>query len=110
MSDILTGALGQLKKAARYTDVPDEVLEALSFPKEVLTARISVRMDNGVRRSFEAWRCRYDDTRGPTKGGIRFHPDANLEEVVTLAFWMTYKCDEDNLPYGGGKGAVRVDP
>ncbi len=110
MSDTLAGALSQLKKAASYTDVPDEVLEALSFPKEVLTARISVRMDNGARRSFEAWRCRYDDTRGPTKGGIRFHPDANLEEVVTLAFWMTFKCAVANLPYGGGKGAIRVDP
>lgn len=110
MSDTLSGALSQLKKAARHTDVPDEVLEALNFPKEVLTARISVRMDNGLRRSFEAWRCRYDDTRGPTKGGIRFHPDANFEEVVTLAFWMTFKCAVVNLPYGGGKGAIRVDP
>lgn len=110
MSDTLSGALSQLQKAARHTDVPNEVLEALSFPKEVLTARISVRMDNGLRRSFEAWRCRYDDTRGPTKGGIRFHPDANFEEVVTLAFWMTFKCAVVNLPYGGGKGAIRVDP
>lgn len=110
MSDTLKGALSQLKKAARHTDVPEEVLEALGFPKEVLTARISMRMDNGVRRSFEAWRCRYDDTRGPTKGGIRFHPDANFEEVVTLAFWMTFKCAVVNLPYGGGKGAIRVDP
>lgn len=110
MSDTFDGALSQLKKAARHTDVPDEVLEALSFPKEVLTARISVRMDNGTRRSFQAWRCRYDDTRGPTKGGIRFHPDASFEEVVTLAFWMTFKCAVVNLPYGGGKGAIRVDP
>jgi len=110
MSDTLDDALSQLKKASQYTDVPDEVLEALNFPKEVLTARISVRMDNGARRSFEAWRCRYDDTRGPTKGGIRFHPDANLDEVVTLAFWMTFKCAVVNLPYGGGKGAIRVDP
>jgi len=110
MSDTLQGALSQLKMAARHTEVPEEVLEALNFPREVLTARISVRMDNGKRRSFEAWRCRYDDTRGPTKGGIRFHPEANLEEVVTLAFWMTFKCAVVNLPYGGGKGAIRVDP
>ena len=59
---------------------------------------------------FLAWRCRYDDTRGPTKGGIRFHPDSTIEEVETLAFWMTFKCAVMNLPYGGGKGAVRVDP
>jgi glutamate dehydrogenase (NADP+) len=67
-------------------------------------------MDDGSRKSFLAWRCRYDDTRGPTKGGIRFHPDSSIEEVETLAFWMTFKCAVMNLPYGGGKGAVRVDP
>ena len=64
-----------------------------------------IRMDDGSRKSFMAWRCRYDDTRGPTKGGIRFHPDATIEEVETLAFWMTFKCAVMNLPYGGGKGA-----
>jgi len=69
-----------------------------------------IRMDDGSRKSFLAWRCRYDDTRGPTKGGIRFHPDSTIEEVETLAFWMTFKCAVMNLPYGGGKGAIRVDP
>jgi glutamate dehydrogenase (NADP+) len=69
-----------------------------------------IRMDDGSRKSFLAWRCRYDDTRGPTKGGIRFHPDATAEEVEMLAFWMTFKCAVMNLPYGGGKGAVQVDP
>src|SRR3546814_3900383 len=53
---------------------------------------------------------RYDDTRGPTKGGIRFHPESTVDEVQTLAFWMTFKCAVMNLPYGGGKGAVQVDP
>jgi glutamate dehydrogenase (NADP+) len=67
-------------------------------------------MDDGSRKSFLAWRCRYDDTRGPTKGGIRFHPDASADEVEMLAFWMTFKCAVMNLPYGGGKGAVQVDP
>lgn len=69
-----------------------------------------IRMDDGSRRSFVAWRCRYDDTRGPTKGGIRFHPASTVDEVATLAFWMTFKCAVMNLPYGGGKGAVQVDP
>jgi len=69
-----------------------------------------IRMDDGSRKSFIAWRCRYDDTRGPTKGGIRYHPDATEDEVETLAFWMTFKCAVMNLPYGGGKGAVQVDP
>ena len=67
-------------------------------------------MDDGSRRSFLAWRCRYDDTRGPTKGGIRFHPNASMDEVVTLAFWMTFKCAVVGLPFGGGKGAIRVNP
>src|SRR3546814_17638895 len=69
-----------------------------------------IRMDDGSRKSFLAWRCRYDDTRGPTKGGIRFHPESTVDEVQTLAFWMTFKCAVMNLPYGGGKGAVQVDP
>lgn len=110
MEDMLTGALRHLDEAARHADVHPEVLEKLRFPKEVLTARLTIRMDDGSRRSFVAWRCRYDDTRGPTKGGIRFHPDASLDEVVTLAFWMTFKCAVAGLPYGGGKGAVQVDP
>lgn len=76
----------------------------------MLSVRLMIRMDDGSRRSFVAWRCRYDDTRGPTKGGIRYHPDASMGEVATLAFWMTFKCAVMNLPYGGGKGAVRVDP
>ncbi|MGQ9371469.1 Glu/Leu/Phe/Val family dehydrogenase [Azospirillum sp. A39] len=110
MDDLLTGALSRLDEAARYVEVDAEVLEKLKYAKETLSVRLSVRMDDGSRRSFPAWRCRYDDTRGPTKGGIRFHPSASMEEVTTLAFWMTFKCAVMNLPYGGGKGAVKVDP
>ncbi|MEX1197879.1 MAG: Glu/Leu/Phe/Val dehydrogenase [Pseudohongiellaceae bacterium] len=110
MSETLSGALSHMEEAARYADVPEEVLDTLRYPRELLTTRLTIRMDDGSRRSFEAWRCRYDDTRGPTKGGIRYHPDANGEEVVTLAFWMTFKCAVAGLPYGGGKGAIRVDP
>jgi len=110
MSQTLRGALGHMDEAARYADIPEEVLDTLRYPREVLSARLTIRMDNGSRRSFEAWRCRYDDTRGPTKGGIRYHPQATMEEVVTLAFWMTFKCAVIGLPYGGGKGAIRVDP
>ncbi|WP_156927177.1 Glu/Leu/Phe/Val family dehydrogenase [Azospirillum halopraeferens] len=110
MNDLFSGALSRLDEAARHVDVDAEVLEKLKYAKETLSVRLSVRMDNGSRRSFPAWRCRYDDTRGPTKGGIRFHPDSNVDEVTTLAFWMTFKCAVMNLPYGGGKGAVKVDP
>ena len=108
--DMLAHALTRLDDAARHIEVHPEVIEKLRHPKETLSTRLMIRMDDGSRRSFVAWRCRYDDTRGPTKGGIRFHPDSSIDEVQTLAFWMTFKCAVMNLPYGGGKGAVQVDP
>ena len=112
MSDgsLLDDALVRLDEAARHLNVDPDVVEKLKYARETTKVRLMIRMDDGSRKSFIAWRCRYDDTRGPTKGGIRFHPDAHVEEVETLAFWMTFKCAVMNLPYGGGKGAVRVDP
>jgi len=99
----------RLKTAAKHLKLHPDVLEKLKYPKETLAATLLVRMDDGSRKAFKAWRCRYDDTRGPTKGGIRYHPAVNLDEVMTLAFWMTFKCAVANLPYGGGKGGVAVD-
>lgn len=110
MYDLFEGAFSHLEEAARHIQVHPEVLEKLRYPKELLTTRLMIRMDDGSRRSFRAWRCRYDDTRGPTKGGIRYHPEARENEVVTLAFWMTFKCAVAGLPYGGAKGAIQVDP
>ena len=107
---IFDQALVRLDDAARHLDLDADVLEKLKYPRETTKVRLMIRMDDGSRKSFMAWRCRYDDTRGPTKGGIRFHPEATAEEVETLAFWMTFKCAVMDLPYGGGKGAVRVDP
>jgi glutamate dehydrogenase (NADP+) len=108
--DSLGGALTRLDEAARHLRIDPDVLESLRYPRETAKARLLVRMDDGSRKSFLAWRCRYDDTRGPTKGGIRYHPSVSVEDVETLAFWMTVKCAVMNLPYGGGKGGVRVDP
>ena len=112
MSDdtLLDRALTRLDEAASHLKIDADVIEKLKYPRETTKMRLMIRMDDGSRKSFLAWRCRYDDTRGPTKGGIRFHPDSSIEEVETLAFWMTFKCAVMNLPYGGGKGAVRVDP
>ena len=112
MSDdnLLDRALTRLDEAASHLQIDHDVIEKLKYPRETTKVRLMIRMDDGSRKSFLAWRCRYDDTRGPTKGGIRFHPESNVEEVETLAFWMTFKCAVMNLPYGGGKGAVRVDP
>ena len=106
---MLDHALLRLDEAAAHVALDPDVLEKLKYPRETTKVRLMIRMDDGSRKSFMAWRCRYDDTRGPTKGGIRFHPDSTAEEVETLAFWMTFKCAVMNLPYGGGKGAVRVD-
>jgi len=107
---MLNQALRRLDEAAAHIEIDADVLEKLKYPRETTKVRLMIRMDDGSRKSFMAWRCRYDDTRGPTKGGIRYHPDATADEVETLAFWMTFKCAVMNLPYGGGKGAVRVDP
>lgn len=109
-ASMLDQALTRLEDAARHLRLDPDVLEKLKYPRETTKTRLLIRMDDGSRKSFMAWRCRYDDTRGPTKGGIRFHPDATVDEVETLAFWMTFKCAVMNLPYGGGKGAVQVDP
>lgn len=107
---LLDHALVRLDEAAKHLNVDADVIEKLKFARETTKARLMIRMDDGSRKSFIAWRCRYDDTRGPTKGGIRFHPESTADEVEMLAFWMTFKCAVMNLPYGGGKGAVQVDP
>lgn len=108
-SPMLRSALAQLESAAEIFPVSPDILDMLRQPQETLQARLTIRMDDGARRSFPAWRCRYDDSRGPTKGGIRFHPAVCADEVQTLAFWMTFKCAVLDLPYGGGKGGVQVD-
>lgn len=107
--DIFEGAYGRLCHAARRIDVDPEVLAHLHYPKETLAVSLQMRRDDGRLESFKAWRCRYNDALGPTKGGIRFHPATSLREVMTLAFWMTCKCALVDVPFGGGKGAVCVD-
>jgi len=109
MTALFTEAKRRLREAATHIAVDPDVLEKLKYPKETLAASLLVRMDDGSRHSFKAWRCRYDDTLGPTKGGIRFHPHVRLEEVMALGFWMTFKCAVVNLPFGGAKGGVAVD-
>jgi glutamate dehydrogenase (NADP+) len=100
---------GRLQAAASVARVSDDTLERLRLPKSVLKVSIPVRMDDGALRTFPGYRVRYDDTRGPTKGGIRFHPQVNADEVQSLAFWMTFKCAVLDLPFGGAKGGITVD-
>jgi len=108
--DIFDDAIRRLDRAAEYVEIDDEALQRLRHPKAVLQVSIPVRMDDGSLRIFQGYRVRHDDTRGPTKGGIRFHPDVHLGEVKALAFWMTCKCAVVGIPFGGGKGGVIVDP
>jgi len=109
-NSLFSAAGGRLKAAAAIAEVSGDTLERLRLPKSVLKVSIPVRMDNGTLRSFPGYRVRYDDTRGPTKGGIRFHPQVNVDEVQSLAFWMTFKCAALDLPFGGAKGGITVDP
>ncbi|MBS0197340.1 MAG: Glu/Leu/Phe/Val dehydrogenase [Planctomycetes bacterium] len=109
-NDVFADALKRLDLAAQYAKVDPETLLRLRQPKQFLEVSIPVRMDNGSLRIFTGYRCKYDDTRGPAKGGIRFHQDVTPSEVKALAFWMTFKCAVAGLPFGGGKGGVIVNP
>lgn len=111
MADILfEDALLNLKQAAQYSSADRETITRLQHPQGTLSVSIPVRMDDGSLQIFTGYRVRYNDARGPTKGGIRFHPNVTLDEVKALAFWMTLKCALVGLPFGGGKGGVIVDP
>ncbi len=99
--------IGQALKRLGYTD---EMYELLKEPMRVLTVRIPVRMDDGVVKVFTGYRAQHNDAVGPTKGGVRFHPDVTENEVKALSIWMSLKCGIVDLPYGGGKGGVVCDP
>ena len=100
----------RLEPIFKHIVVDEEVINRLSVAKRSIIASIPVRMDDGSLRIFTGYRVQYDDTRGPTKGGIRFHPKVNLDEVTSLSFWMTVKCAVTGLPFGGAKGGVMVNP
>jgi glutamate dehydrogenase/leucine dehydrogenase len=103
--------------AKRQVDIVADLLgietgirEVLKHPKRELTVNFPVRMDDGTYRVFTGYRVQYNMARGPTKGGIRYHPQVTLDEVRALAAWMTWKCAVVNIPYGGAKGGVICDP
>ena len=108
--NVFEDAVARVERIGEAAGVAPEVVDALRQPKALLSADLPVRMDDGSTRHFPAYRCRYNDALGPTKGGIRFHPRVTIEEVQALALWMTIKCAVVGLPYGGGKGGVIVDP
>jgi len=102
-------ATAQLKLAAEYLKLDAGVVGVLSQPKRILTVSIPVRMDDGSTKMFTGYRVQYNDARGPFKGGIRYHPGVNLDEVKALAAWMTWKCSIADIPFGGAKGGVVCD-
>ena len=107
--DIFEAAFSRVHSAAKRIGIHDEVLQALHYPRETLAANLLLRHDDGSLSSHKAWRCRYNDALGPTKGGIRFHAGSNMREVMALSLWMTMKCAVVDIPFGGAKGAVCVD-
>jgi glutamate dehydrogenase/leucine dehydrogenase len=105
-----TNTLEQLKKAADLIGLDHNIYELLKVPHRTLQFAVPVRMDDQSWRVFEGYRVQYSNDRGPYKGGIRFHPQASLSEVKALAALMTWKTAVANIPFGGGKGGVKVDP
>jgi glutamate dehydrogenase/leucine dehydrogenase len=102
--------LAVLDEAAKNLGLKESDYVTLKHPERELTVGVPVVMDDGRTEVFTGYRVQHSSTRGPYKGGIRFHPDANEDEVKALAAWMTFKCAVVNIPYGGAKGGIKVDP
>jgi glutamate dehydrogenase (NAD(P)+) len=103
-------AVAQFDQAAEAMELDRNLRERLKLPQRSLIVSLPVRMDDGRVEVYTGYRVQHDSARGPTKGGIRYHPDVNLGEVAALAMWMTWKCALADLPYGGAKGGVAINP
>jgi len=109
-SNLYETALEPLKKAADVLDLESDIVEALSSPERAIIVSIPVKMDYGKTRFFTGYRVQHNTSRGPAKGGIRYHPEVCLDEVKSLAFWMSIKNGVVGIPYGGGKGGITCNP
>jgi glutamate dehydrogenase (NAD(P)+) len=105
-----TMARQQVALAAQHLDIDPGVMQKITATKRELTVHFPVRLDDGGLRMFTGYRVQHNDTRGPFKGGIRYHPDTDLDEVRALAMWMTWKAAVVNIPFGGAKGGVQCNP
>ncbi len=110
MQNPYQNALSQLARANNVKPVSKRLLDRLAQPEREIDIAIPVIMDNGEEKIFHGYRVQYNSLRGPYKGGIRYHIDTNIDEVKALAFWMALKCAIANIPMGGGKGGITVDP
>ncbi|MGX6442595.1 Glu/Leu/Phe/Val family dehydrogenase [Neobacillus sp. K501] len=109
-NDVLKSTQTVIHKALEKLGYPEEVYELLKEPLRMMTVKIPVRMDDGSVKIFTGYRAQHNDAVGPTKGGIRFHPNVSETEVKALSIWMSLKCGIVDLPYGGGKGGIICDP
>ena len=109
-NDVLKSTQIVIHRALEKLGYPEEVYELLKEPLRMLTVKIPLRMDDGSTKIFTGYRAQHNDAVGPTKGGIRFHPDITEIEVKALSIWMSLKCGIVDLPYGGGKGGIVCEP
>jgi glutamate dehydrogenase (NAD(P)+) len=103
-------AMAQFDEAAKLLNLTKSQVVVIKQPRRIVEVLIPIRMDDGTIQTFTGYRVQHNVARGPAKGGVRFHPQVNLDEVKALAFWMTYKCAVADIPMGGGKGGIIVDP
>ncbi len=109
-STVYENVLKQLDNAANVLELDEQIRELLQEPMRTLSVSIPVKLDDGNIHVFKGFRCQHNNVLGPTKGGIRFHPQVCEDEVKALAAWMTFKCSLVGIPYGGAKGGVIVNP
>ncbi|MHB8918350.1 MAG: Glu/Leu/Phe/Val family dehydrogenase, partial [Desulfocucumaceae bacterium] len=110
MNELLEATRLQVELAAQRLQLDPGLLKILKEPKRILTVSIPVHMDDGAIEVFRGFRVQHSLSRGPGKGGIRYHPEVDMEEVIALAMLMTWKCAVVDIPYGGAKGGVICDP
>ncbi|RZV11353.1 glutamate dehydrogenase (NAD(P)+) [Natrinema hispanicum] len=110
LDSALITARRQLERAATHVDVDPGVVERLKHPTRVQQVSVPLERDDGSVEVFTGYRAQHDDVRGPYKGGLRYHPEVTAEECIGLSMWMTWKCAVLDLPFGGGKGGIAVDP
>jgi len=103
-------ACQQFDLVADYLEIPIDLRDRLKYPKRSMTVALPIHCDDGTVRVFAGYRVQHHLTLGPTKGGLRFHPDVTIGEVAALAMWMSWKCALTGLPYGGAKGGINCDP
>src|SRR5215469_5581751 len=103
-------ALRQFENAAEELKLDPGLREVLRSPRRALTLSLPIRMDDGALKVFQGFRVQHNNSRGPCKGGIRYHPNVSFDEVQALASWMTWKCATVNIPFGGAKGGIICDP